>query len=160
MELKDVQGQIHNIDGCLGCNLSNGVLKPFEGMIYKDDDFNISQDFELPINGFIIIATNEHIISINELTDKQRYKLIELENRIIKLLKDYKVCDNYRIIFEEKNHFHVWLMPEHNWMKSFGKPIYNIDKIFDYAKNNLRTEDNLNEIRKTCKKLKKDLNGC
>lgn len=41
-----------------------------------------------------------------------------------------------------------------------GKQIYNIKEIFDYAKNNLRTLDNLNDIIETCKKLKKDLNGC
>lgn len=160
MEIKDIKGSILDIDGCLGCNLSSGILKPFGGILYNDGDFNVSQDYELPINGFIIIATNKHIISINELTKEQRYKLIELENRIIELLKSYGITNNYRIILEEKKHFHVWLMPEYSWMKNIGKPIYNIKEIFDYAKNNLRTLDNLNDIIETCKKLKKDLNGC
>lgn len=157
MEIRDYTGKIHNIDGCLGCNLSNGDIHE---LLHKDDDFNVSQDFELPINGFIIIATNKHIISINELTKEQRYKLIDLENKIIELLKSYGITNNFKIILEEKNHFHVWIMPEYSWMKEIGKPTYNIKEIFDYAKNNLRTTNNLNDISETCKKLKKDLNGC
>lgn len=160
MEIRDIRGDIHNVNGCLGCNLSDETLETFGGILYRDDDFNVSQDYELPINGFIIIATNKHIVSINELSKEQRYKLIELENRIIELLKSYGISNNYRIIFEEKNHFHVWLMPEYSWMRDIGKPIYNIKEIFDYAKNNLRTLDNLNDISETCKRLKKDLNGC
>lgn len=160
MKIKDIKGYTHDVNGCLGCNLSNGTLEPFGGILYNDSDFNVSEDYEIPINGFIIIATNKHIISINELTKEQRYKLIDLENKIIELLKSYGITNNFKIILEEKNHFHVWIMPEYSWMKEIGKPIYNIKEIFDYAKNNLRTTNNLNDISETCKKLKKDLNGC
>lgn len=155
MEIKDYMGKMHNIDGCLGCYLSNGDVHE---LLYKDEDFNVSQDFELPINGFIIISTNNHIVSINELTKEQRYKLIELENRVIELLKSYDISNRFRIILEEKGHFHIWLMPEYEWMKKNGKVIFNLEDIFNYAKNNLRTEYNLKKINDTCKKLKRDLN--
>ena len=157
MKIKKYNNEMYKIDGCLGCELAKGKI---HDILYKDDDFNVSQDFELPINGFIIIATNEHIVSINELTSKQRFKLIELENRVLSLLKKYKLCDRYRIILEEKGHFHIWLMPEYEWMKENGKVIFNIEYIFNYAKNNLRNDDNIKLINETCKRLKKDLNGC
>lgn len=155
MEIKNYKGKIYNINGCLGCNLSN---KDIHELLYKDEYFNVSQDFELPINGFIIISTNNHVVSINELNKEQRYRLIDLENRIIELLKKYDISDRFRIIFEEKGHFHIWIVPEYEWMKENGKIIFNLEYIFNYAKNNLRNEYNLKKIDDTCKKLKRDLN--
>ena len=102
MIIKDIKNIEHNIDGCLGCMLSNGKLESVGGILYKDESFNVSQDFELPINGFIIISTNRHCETLSDLTDKEREKLIKLINIIIDLLKSYNVSDKFNIILEEK----------------------------------------------------------
>ena len=65
------------------------------------------------------------------------------------------------IVWEEKdnNHFHAWLVPRHkylldaigsNFMKKLGE-------LFNYAKANLRTEENLQTINDTLKRLKEEL---
>ena len=87
--------------------------------------------------------------------------MINLVNKIINLLRSYGVCDEFNMIFEEKEniHFHVWIMPRHKWMKEkFGKIIKNIKEIQDYAVNNMKDIDNIENIKGICKRLKFDLN--
>lgn len=160
MIIRDLCGNEHIINGCLGCEISSGRLNPIGGILYKDEYFSVSQDFELPINGFIIISSIKHFENLNELSDVERTILIQLINRIIELLKSYNIADSFNVILEEKKgyHFHVWIMPRNNWMiEKFGKVLKNIKLIQDYAKENLRNDDNIENILNTCKKLKSDL---
>ena len=160
--IKNILGEEVNIENCLGCEIVSGDIKPVGGILYKDDYFVVCQDFELPINGFIIISTVKHCERFCELTDDERIKMINLVNKIIKLLRSYDVCEEFNMIFEEKEniHFHVWIMPRHKWMKEkFGKIIKNIKEIQDYALENMRDEDNVECIIDTCNKLRKDLNN-
>jgi hypothetical protein len=64
-------------------------------------------------------------------------------------------------VWEEKdnNHFHVWLMPRHQYLlDAMGTNIIKkVGELFDYAKNNLRTTENLKEIDNTIKNLKQEL---
>ena len=53
--------------------------------MYKDETFNVAHDFELPINGFIIISANKHIYFINDLTEIEQLKLIKLISKVLKL---------------------------------------------------------------------------
>ena len=161
MKIINLLGEEKVVNDCLGCELANGMLDVFGGMLYQDEYFNISQDFELPIDGFIIIASNKHYEFINDITDSERFLLINLINKVTKLLRSYEVCSEFNIILEEKvgRHFHVWIMPRHKWMiEKFGNVLKNIQVIQDYAKENMRTEENILKIEDTCKKLKYDLN--
>ncbi len=158
MNITSYDGEDYEVNGCLGCFLKKNNIN----ILYKDETFNVAQDFELPINGFIIISANKHISSINDLTEIEQLKLIKLISKVLKLLKSYGICENYNIVQEEKSdyHFHVWLMPSHKWMKDkFGNTLKNIKSIQEYSKNNLKTKDNLRDISITCKKLKRDLNN-
>ena len=95
-----------------------------------------------------------------ELTDEERIRAFDLVNETIKILKASNVCDRFNVIFEEKqgSHFHIWIMPRHKWMEDVaGKITKNIGMIFNYAKQNLRTEENLKEISKISQVVKEDL---
>ena len=64
-------------------------------------------------------------------------------------MKENKICDEFNVIFEEKQkrHFHVWIMPRHERMSKICNNItQNIGLIFDYAKNNFRNENIYNKI--------------
>ena len=49
-------------------------------------------------------------------------------------------------------------MPRQPWMEEkFGKILKHISEIQEYSKTYMKTEENINDILNTCKKLTKDL---
>lgn len=159
--IEDLTGQQHELNVCLGCEIINGNLTPFGGVLYKDKEFAVTQDYELPINGFIIISTVRHIEKFTELNDSERVNLTNLINKTLNILRSNNVAEEFNIILEEKKgiHFHIWLMPRHKWMiEKFGKVMKNIKPIQDYALKNMKTEETFKQIENTCKILKRELN--
>ncbi len=157
MIVKNLKGENFKVEKCLGCEIANKKLPVVGGLIYESKNFAIAQDFELPINGFLIIFSKRHVEEYTELTDDERLELASLINSTLTGLKKFKVAKEYNIILEEKQnyHFHVWLMPRHTWMiEKFGKVLKNIQSIFDYSLNNLRTTENFEQIEKTCEQIK------
>ena len=161
--VKSFNGKMIDVGNCMGCtkatNAQNEDINP--GEIVRTKNFDISQDFELPINGFIVIGSLRHVESINEMTAEEKQELITLIDVVIKYLKKLDVCAQYDVVWEEKdnNHFHVWLMPRHKYLlEALGTNIMKkVGELFDYAKNNLRTEENLKDIYNTIKKLRSEL---
>ena len=156
----DLTGKEQELNGCMGCEVARGNLVPFGGVLYQDNQFAITQDVELPINGFIIISSVRHIEKFTDLTDDERINLTNLINKTLNILRKNNVAEEFNIILEEKKnyHFHIWLMPRHKWMiEKFGKVLKNIKLIQDYATENMRTEENLKEIQRTCELLKTEL---
>ncbi len=157
----DVEGNEQSFEGCMACEINKGNLKLFGDVLYENEFFNVMQDIELPIDGFIVIATKRHVEKLTELSDAERTSLMEIANKCLTVLRANAVCDEYTLILEEKKnyHFHLWLMPRADWMiKKFGKVLKNIKPIQEYAKEHLRTPENLANIAKTCEILKKELN--
>ncbi len=159
--IEDLTGKQVEIKNCMGCEIINGDLKPFGGILFKNENFIITQDFELPIDGFIIITSIRHISKYTELTEIEQIDLTKIINKTLKILEDNNIAEEYNIILEEKDcHFHVWLMPRHKWMiEKFGKVLKNIKPIQDYSLANLRTKENINKIANTCELLKRELNN-
>lgn len=145
----DFAGNNVEVDGCLGCAYAKHQFSLPTGIEYEDDLFTLSQDWELPIQGFFVIAPKRHVEEFSELTENERKNIYEIVNYTIKILKENNVCEKFNVIFEEKSHrhFHIWIMPRHKWMKDLvGDITDNIGDIFDYAKAKLRTKDNLKKI--------------
>ena len=158
--IKDLTGQEQTLNGCLCCEIANEKLVPFGGILYKNQYFTIAQDFELPIDGFIIISSIRHIEKLTDLTNNERFDLINLINKTLNILRENQIAEEFNVILEEKQgyHFHIWLMPRHKWMiEKFGKVLKNIKQIQDYALDNLRTKENIAKISQTCDILKKML---
>ena len=159
MIVKAFNGEMVDVGDCMGCVKATGKVNV--GEILKTKNFDISQDFELPINGFIVIGSLRHIETISEMTKEEKQELIVIIDETIRALKNIGVCSEYDVVWEEKegNHFHAWLMPRHKYLlDAMGTNIIKkVGELFDYAKTNLRTEENLNEIAKTIKNLKTEL---
>ena len=156
-------GKIIDVGECIGCTKANSVnnINVNPGEIIKTKNFDISQDFELPINGFIVIGSKRHIISINEMTAEEKQELIVLIDVVIASLKKLNVCSQYDVVWEEKenSHFHVWLTPRHKYLlETMGTNIIKkIGDLFEYAKKNLRTDENIKSIYNTIEDLRTEL---
>lgn len=145
-------------EGCPGCAYAKHKFKLPCGMVYESERFNLSQDWEIPIPGFMILSPIRHIENFCELTFKERNEAFKIVNKTITLLRSNHVCDRFDVVFEEKEnrHFHIWILPRHDWMKNITDNITeNIGIIFNYAKANFRTENVYQEINEISDILRK-----
>lgn len=136
-------------NGCPGCAYANHEFDLPCGIAYENERFILSQDWELPIQGFFVVSPKRCVDNFSVLTTDEKIEMFDIVDKTITILKENNICDNFNVIFEEKDniHFHVWIMPRHKWMSELvGGITKNIGDIFDYATSNLRNEDNYNRI--------------
>lgn len=152
--MKNYANEEIHFNGCPACAYVRHEFKLPCGMLYENDNFILSQDWELPIEGFLIVSPKKHVERLSELTDDERNEMFDIVNKTIKILREIKVCDRFEIIFEEKEdrHLHVWIMPRHKWMTSLVDDIIdNIGVILEYAKTNFRSEEVYKRINNIAK---------
>ena len=155
---KDILNNEFEVE-CIGCALVNKILTPIGGIIKETENFILHQDPEIPIKGFLIIASKQHIKSITQLSKLQALEFFELcyeTRRALLSFEDIIECD---LIQEEKGHFHFWIFPKYKWMNDlFENSLTSIRAIMGYAKENLKTEQNIKEIVEYVELLKLFLN--
>lgn len=150
-------------EGCPGCAYANHEFKLPCGMAYEDELFTLSQDWELPIEGFMVLSPKRCIEFFSELTEEERIKSFNLVNKTINILKENNICDRFNVIFEEKEgrHFHIWIMPRHKWMSDLFEDITdNIGEIFAYAKSNFHDQSIYNRIKEITNIVKDNIKEC
>lgn len=143
-------------EGCPGCAYANHEFHLASGMVYEDELFTLSQDWELPIPGFMVLSPKRHVVSLNELSLDEQIAMFKLLNQALSFLKTEAGYEFYNVIFEEKpkRHFHIWLMPRLAWMHDVAPGLtMDIGTIFTYAKTNMRTEENYQKIAEISKRL-------
>lgn len=148
--------------GCPGCAYGKHEFNLECGMAYENDRFTLSQDQELPIQGFFIVSPKRHIEKLCELTKDERNEMFEIVDKTVKILRDNKICERFDYIFEEKEnrHLHVWILPRYNWMNKIVNDIIdNIGIIFEYAKTNFRNDENYEEIKRISDIIKNNFNN-
>ena len=148
--------------GCPGCAYGRHEFNLECGMAYENDRFTLSQDWELPIQGFFIVSPKRHIEKLCELTKDERNEMFEIVDKTVKILRDNKICERFDYIFEEKEnrHLHVWILPRYNWMNKIVNDIIdNIGIILEYAKTNFRNDENYEEIKRISDIVKNNFNN-
>jgi len=135
---------------CIGCCIANGSMKVPGGIIRETKNFYLHQDPEIPIEGFMIIATKRHISSISELDFDEMLELAELTYKARNIIKKIGNINEFTIIQEERaQHFHIWLFPRCSWMEEiFDNSIASIRDILKYAKEELKNDEQINKILK------------
>lgn len=147
--------------GCPGCAYGSHEFHLDCGMAYENERFTLSQDWELPIQGFFIVSPKRHIEKLSELTTDERNEMFSIVDKTVRILRDNNICDRFEYIFEEKEnrHLHVWILPRYNWMGEIvDHIIYNIGIIFDYAKKNFRNDENYEKIKRITEIVKSNFN--
>ena len=150
-------------NGCPGCAYAKHEFELPCGMAYEDNDFTLSQDWELPILGFFIVSPKRHVEKFEELTSFERNEMFDIVDMTIKILRKYNVCDRFEVIFEEKEnrHLHVWIMPRHDWMNELVDSIIsNIGIILEYSKQNFRTNEIYEKIKEVTLIVQKEFYNC
>lgn len=138
---------------CIGCE----IKKSNEGLIHEGKYFEARQDYEIPIPGFIVIASKRHIIGFADFNKNEKKEFIDLLCKFRKLLRDLFRIRYVRYLCREDiieskinpSHFHIALLPEYAWMKKFQSA----NEILEHARKTMKTKDNLEKIHEIIKKL-------
>lgn len=157
MIIKDIMNNEWTCN-CIGCSIGNGSISPPGGLIAETKNFVVHQDPEVPIKGFLIIATKKHIKSIVQLSQDESAELFNLVYRARLGINKIKGIIEVTIIQEERSgHFHLWLLPRYSWMNErFQNSLSSIRDIMSYAKENLKSKENIEEVIAAVDKLKDD----
>ena len=140
---------------CMGCGIAKKVVNPPFGLIYESKNFVIHQDPLIPLSGFIIIASKNHISSISEMNILDYEELSSLIYQTRKSLQSLRGILNVTIIQEERSpHFHLWMFPWYEEMIGIQlNSIQNIRSIMkDLQKTNLH-ESKISKIQNDIKIL-------
>ena len=144
---------------CLGCDVARHKLIPPGGYVYEDDFINVSADPEIPIPGFVVLGIKKHVRTMNELSKEERYRIIDILNLTIENIKECEIANKVLVIQEERSrHFHIWIVPIHEWMKEYGESVKNIDKFIEHSKeifNEKIKEELLEDVDKLRESFKK-----
>ena len=128
-------------------------------MIYESDLITVSQDWELPIPGFIVASLKRHITSKRELTIYERTEIDLIFDITEQVLQERGLCDEFIEYFDEKRHFHKCIVPKLQWMKTINSNISeHLGDIYEYAKTNFRNEETYNQIQKIVDQIKYEIN--
>ena len=158
MKIISIDNQEINTD-CLGCSIANKEISGIGGIIYESEYFIVSQDFEIPILGFMVISSKRHISNILDFSKAEFQDFTEILLKTRKALKQAVSINIVNIIQKEsRSHFHLWFLPLYQWMEPFGDKLKGISEIIQYAKQNLKTEQNLKEILDYSSKIKDFIN--
>lgn len=141
---------------CIGCALVDKSLVPIGGIIKETENFILHHDPEVPIKGFLIIASKRHIKSISQLQKPQAIEFFELCYDARAALSSFEDITDCTFIQEERSeHFHFWILPRYKWMDElFDNSLSSIRPIMKYAEENLKTEKNISEIKMYVEHLK------
>ncbi len=141
---------------CTGCALLNGEIKCIGGIIASTEYFEAQQDCFIPIPGFITINSKRHVKNIDDFSPEERTDFIEFLYKIRTTMREALTIETIFMIQEESaSHFHVWLFPYHNWMQQFEHKISSIIPIMQWAKQNLKTEENIKDVLDYAQRLQR-----
>ncbi|MFH0936262.1 MAG: hypothetical protein V1815_01115 [Candidatus Woesearchaeota archaeon] len=155
---------IESLDGtkrdinCIGCALQKGKIKRLGDIVAETQNFVVEQDYEIPIPGFLVISSKRHIIGFADFNENEKKEFIDLICKLRKSMLDALDIKFVNYLCREDtidsktnpSHFHMALLPIYDWMKKYANTI----EILEYSKNNMKTKDNLDNIKKSMLKIR------
>lgn len=157
--IANIEGVQREID-CMGCAMAQGEILIPGGSLLRTEHFDAHQDYEIPIPGFIILASLRHIDAVDQFTEDEQKDFLGTLVHVRKAMREALGITTAYLIQEEdsRHHFHVWLLPRYAWMEEkFGKKIQSVQPIMEYSKDNLKTGENLSVVRTSAEQLRQYL---
>ena len=160
MQTEDYSGEIIKCMGdCPACAYANHEFSLPCGMAYEDEICTVSQDWQLPINGMIIVAPKRHVKLFEEMTKEERVHIFEIVNKVISIMRKNEIAKDFNVLFEEKKgiHFHIWILPRDGWKELGIDPTKNIGDLIKYSLNNFKTNENFEQIARTTQLIRDNM---
>lgn len=162
-DVQDRRGTMNSIyeKPCLSCSIANQEIKSEGGEIARSRHFNVSQDFEYMIPGFMIVASNRHFRALDEMTKEESHDFIDFVIQVREAQRSVlNISDVYYFYNEDTNHhFHLWMIPRRAWMKAFGRSIEFVSPMLAHAKLEFVTARHRYEVAEASRKMKAFMDG-
>ena len=145
---------------CLSCALTSGLVEPDGGVVLETEHFHAHQDVAYPIKGLIIVASKRHIKCLDELTEEEKADYINILSKIRKAQREVLGIEYVYYFYNEDttHHFHTWMVPRYEWMDKFGRSVESVRPVLLNARNEMNTEENIQEVMKAIQLLTMELN--
>ena len=145
---------------CLSCALTSGLVEPDGGVVLETEHFHAHQDVAYPIKGLIIVASKRHIKCLDELTEVEKVDYISILSKIRKAQREVLGIEYVYYFYNEDttHHFHTWMVPRYEWMDKFGRSVESVRPVLLYARNEMNTGENIQEVLKAIQLLTMELN--
>lgn len=160
MEIIDIYNNKTEVN-CLGCAINSGEYKVPCGLLCSTEYFCVNQDCEIPIPGFTIVSSKRHIQRIDEFTEDEQKDFINLIVKVRRGMREVLDIEQVDIIVAElpdrkgEDHFHMWFYPVIKESEEmFGTGIKAVKPMMNYAKENLKTPENIKKVEEYASKLK------
>jgi len=138
------------------------IIFPNE-IIFATKNFRVEQDWSVPIPGFFVIISKRKISSVAEFTDEEAREFIRLLCTIRRGMKNILGIKTVYLFQNEdtdRKLFHPWIFPRYKWMEKFGNKIESVRPIINYAKEHMKKDEILQEVRDAVKKMKEYMERC
>src|SRR5437660_1447012 len=136
------------------------VLFP-NSVIFETSNFQISQDWEVPIPGFYIVSSIQSRRSIIDFDNEEIIELVNLQRLVRRGMKEVLgISDVYFFQNEDSAHgFHIWMFPRHEWMEKFGRKIESVRLIMEHAVGTMANEFVFAQIERSNDEMKRYLSA-
>jgi diadenosine tetraphosphate (Ap4A) HIT family hydrolase len=133
------------------------IKKLFDITVFETENFEVNQDWEIPIPGFFILAPKRKVKSITDFSLDESHELIDTLRKIREAMKAVLRINEVSIFQEERTefNFHIWILPHYDWMDKIKTD--SLKEIWRYAKENMADEKNIKEVKEAAEKVKKCL---
>jgi diadenosine tetraphosphate (Ap4A) HIT family hydrolase len=155
-EITDIGGTTVELD-CLSCAIAQNKVEIRGGSVIRSKYFDVHQDFEIPIPGFMILTSLRHLKAVDEFTEEESAEFMEILRAARKLQRDVLGIETVYLHQEEdtSHHFHLWMFPRYDWMRAqFGRKAESMRPIMEYARTELKTDVNLKKLDEEVRRLK------
>lgn len=143
---------------CIGCDAYDGCVDLKDSILYEDDYWRVVQDTENPIPGFFVIGSKRHFRTFDDMNTEESKRLIPILLETRRTMREVLSIQKTTLIQEdgsENMHFHPWIFPWYSWMdKIEGNETEKIRNILKYSRENMKSEENIKEVKETLKKAK------
>jgi diadenosine tetraphosphate (Ap4A) HIT family hydrolase len=132
---------------CLSCAIVTGKRECL-GTILETKNFHAHQDVAYPIPGLVIVAAKRHVKCLDELSEPEAAELIQVIHRIRGQQRTRLGIEQVYYFYNEDttHHFHIWMVPRLNWMQGFGRSVESLRPVLVYARDHMKTPENLAEV--------------
>jgi diadenosine tetraphosphate (Ap4A) HIT family hydrolase len=130
---------------CLSCAVVLGVRETPGGTILETPHFHAHQDVSYPIPGLVILAAKRHVKCLDELTTDESVEFVALARRIRAAQRMTLNVEHVYFFYNEDttHHFHLWMVPRYEWMKSFGRSIESVRPVLVHARDRMNSPQEL-----------------
>jgi diadenosine tetraphosphate (Ap4A) HIT family hydrolase len=142
---------------CLSCAIVSGAQATVGGAIATTACFHAHQDFAYPVPGLIIVASKRHFIRLDEMNSAETTELLPFLQRLRRAQTRVLGTQHTYYFYNEdtRHHFHVWMVPRHDWMASFGKSVESVRPALRHATQAMSDDASLVRLGETTTALRR-----